>query len=91
MEGWDGEDFEVELGENEVIWVFEVDGFCEEWLVIWFCKLMLFQLQRRKMQPKHKKTVRYARTHSYHRCTCPRHTLPTIITTQQQKMPALTA
>ena len=38
MECRDGEDFEVELGVNEV---FEVDGFCEEWLVIWFCKFML--------------------------------------------------
>jgi len=35
------------------------------------------------MQPKHKKTPRYARTHSYHRYTYPRHTLPTIIATQQ--------
>ena len=45
MECRDGEDFEVELGVNEVIWrflVFEVDGFCEEWLIIWFCKFMLF-------------------------------------------------
>ena len=42
MECRDGEDFEVELGVNEVIrrfLVFEIDGFCEEWLVIWFCKI----------------------------------------------------
>ena len=35
VEGRDGEDFEVELAVNEVIcggfWVFEVEGFCEEW------------------------------------------------------------
>ena len=41
------------------------------------------------MQPKHKKILRYTRTRSHHRYTCPRHTLPTIITTPQQKMPAM--
>ena len=43
------------------------------------------------MQPKHKKTPHYTCTHSYanHLYTCPHHTLPTIITTRQQKTPAM--